>query len=408
VLVFLLASLAVYGWGRVWSPPDDEPRTYTSTAVVSHDAALLTADAVALPRALRAVEQRIAAATNVGAVIRELEDAVGAVLPDAGEAGFLQTLEDVRERMAVRATGGAGGVEVAVACTHADPHFAALVSNSLAQRYAQQTRGQWQSAVRETYVAARREVEQAEGLLTSARAELDRFVEERLKALAVDAAKSAEAAISRDAAPAQVVNPDWLALSRQIEQMQLRRANLLLERTRQHPAIQAADQQIEELRQQLAATPQWIDRPAAPAVVPDAPATALVPGDASDLAPLPPPVAAPPAITETVEYQSLRGAVSAAADGLQAAQQRETAAWNATQREPRLTVALAQAQLPAAPAGVRWGLTLTALAVGAAAAMVVAGVGRLTARPPLVHTVAQLQTLVHAPAVVLIPSADKG
>ena len=58
--------------------------------------------------------------------------------------------------------------------------------------------------------------------------------------------------------PARVDNPDWVALNRQLGDLQQQRVKLLVDRTPIHPEVQQTELRIAEIQRRLAETQRWI------------------------------------------------------------------------------------------------------------------------------------------------------
>ncbi|HEX4000508.1 MAG TPA: hypothetical protein VHX65_18300 [Pirellulales bacterium] len=124
-------------------------------------------------------------------------------------------------------------------------------------------------------------------------------------------------------------NPEWVALNRQLAEMQRTRGELLEKLTPAHPTVQSLDSQIAKLQDQLAATPAELPANLNEIASAAANKTPLAPplpssGDAIDA-----PSANPPSAVLQQHYREMLLAAGRAREAYRAAVQSETSLWNA-------------------------------------------------------------------------------
>jgi hypothetical protein len=154
------------------------------------------------------------------------------------------------------------GVEtVAFAQSGDDSSRAAELANAQADRYVSSRRAEWQKSWGETHRQAHAQTEIARRTNAAAEARLKTFDDQMRVAEAAAAARAAAPAKSRP--PAMIDNPRKAELQRQLADLRQRRERLLVDRTPSHPAVQAADEKIADIEQELAAVPQRVSNPEA-------------------------------------------------------------------------------------------------------------------------------------------------
>ena len=196
VLVFSLTATAVYRWGRLSWTPVDSNPTYTATAYV-------------IPR------------------------------------------------------GASEEARIPMRHTDANAQRAAEYANSLADRYVRDRRAEWTHQNEGPYLLAREAADKAQREHAQNTARLETF-----RRQLAEAAEAAEAAAkARLAARPQrpqlspmIDNPQWLALDRQLSELQQRHDDMLVSRTPLHPAVQDLGTRIAGVKYQLASTPRQIPR----------------------------------------------------------------------------------------------------------------------------------------------------
>ena len=133
-------------------------------------------------------------------------------------------------------------------------------ANSLADRYVDDLRAEWKRRTEGPYLLAREAADKAQREHAQDVTRLETF-RRQLDEAAAAAAKARLA--NRPAKPqpaAMIDNPQWLALDRQLGELQQRRDEMLVSRTPVHPAVQDLDTRITGLKDQLAATTRQIPR----------------------------------------------------------------------------------------------------------------------------------------------------
>ena len=121
-------------------------------------------------------------------------------------------------------------------------------------------RAEWKRQTEGPYLLAREAADKAQREHAQDVTRLETF-RRQLDEAAEAAAKARSA--NRPAKPqlsAMIDNPQWLALDRQLGELQQRRDEMLVSRTPAHPAVQDLDTRITGLKDQLAATTRQIPR----------------------------------------------------------------------------------------------------------------------------------------------------
>jgi hypothetical protein len=210
----------------------------------------------------------------------------------------------------------------------------------------------------------------------------------RGEAAEVDA-RSQTASAGQAAARPMIDNPEWGELEGQLQQLEQRRDNLLVDRTPLHPAVVEATQRIDDVKRQMAVVPRQIPGKAVEGVRTSEPALTGQPLGKTNQTTL-------AAATEVVAM------VGELCKEAEAAEKRSAPAQIAA---PNYTVVCAEVvenQMPGEVLG--WRLLGTMLAAGALMAFGVGSVSAGASIDPPVGTVAQVQSAARAPVIGLIPA----
>ncbi len=377
IVVFAISTLAAYWWGVNGKPMLSRHQERTSTAVVHlRDAA----PAVSLdPDSIR---RQVLSPENFSE--RMWQAATAARL---------------REKLAVEvaADDAPDATRIAMSYADEDPRTAAGWVNDLANAFAQRYRQQWHARAEKVYQEAHAAAAAADDQLRQASARLDAALDEQWKRSRQNPSPVPAAT------PSLVDNPDWVALSRQVGDLQQRRAKLLVDRTPLHPEVRQTELRLAELQGRLAETPRWIPG-RQPGVVSAPPLTPA--GDRQMAAP----VAAQP--DSVASLNKLRESAAAARRASQQAAVAERDAWKSRQREPRIELQLAVVQ--AAPASLplplplrqRLRLALAALAAGLTTTVGIGMIATGAAIEPTVNSLAQVSAILTVPVVGVVPATS--
>jgi len=226
-----------------------------------------------------------------------------------------RALPEGEVRLGVERIFGPQGLRVAIRCTSSSAEAAERTANALAQAYAERVRACWQTQMHRRCESAQALAAQARDELLKAQARLDLFLQSQTAlehngaALDLHGAESTPERHGADVeAPGQaprensvpqqgrsaavplpqirrgrpkgtrgeggrpegtqsrsIENPRWVELSRRVEQLRERRAELLETRTFSHPLVQQVTEDLKDAEERLAAEPHWIpNEPAEP------------------------------------------------------------------------------------------------------------------------------------------------
>jgi hypothetical protein len=389
IFVFVVTGVLVYQWGWLKADRQQPAGEYTATATVRHDD---------VGRPFQAdVRQEILSAASLDRAVRELDSRIVAREGETREAAIQRAVEEARSNLRVEVTGtlGVGETQVAITTTQAQPDYALLLANTLAEHYAADCRTHWKAAAQDAYLAARTASQQAQRDLFQAKARLETFEKE----LQQQAAKPPAPKPVPVAEAKPVEDPQWTELNGQLTHLRQRRTALLIDRTPAHPAVEEVELRIAETRQLLDATPRWIADPQSPTPANKQPV--VVEGK--------PEPAVPPAETAR-QLQNLRDAVAWAGSAGDTAAAAERRAWRAFEQEPRIDVQLAQncEETVGESGGPGAGLLFASLFVGLAATAGMCLLGAGICIEPTVSSIAELESLLGAPVVGTVPTQALG
>lgn len=393
IFVFAVTGVMVYQWGRLKAERDQPAGDYTASAAVRHDAEVSVsagAGKASRPNAAE-IRRQLVSAASVGRAIADLD---GWTAPRDGEdreAAIQRAVAEAQQCLAVEVTDkdAAGGIRVDITATHAQSQRALLLANTLAEHYAADCRARAKAAAQETYLSVYDASERAQRELAQATSRLEAFEKEvQQRPVPKPAVPAAE--------PKMVENPQWTELSGQLTRFQQRRAALLIDCTPAHPVVQKAELDIAETQRLLETTPRWAA--AQPSPTPASKQPVVVERST-------PPT---PSAETARQLQQLRDALTRAAENSKAATIIERKAWQACQQEPRIDVLLAQSCEAAATeaGGPGVGLLFASLFVGLVAAAGVCMVGAGVSIEPTVNSITDLESLLGAPVVGVVPTDE--
>ena len=257
--------------------------------------------------------------------------------------------------------------------------------NVVASAYSQACRAEWKLHLEQAYSAAAEKVRQTERQASQAQTQFELLRDRRLRALAA----------VKPIAPPQpttIENPRWTEIRRHLADLEERRRVLLFERTPLHPSVQETEMRIADARREIASIPPRRSRRSR---LPRAPA---------------PPSASPPDDgPAAAEVQAAQQAAAQLQEDLRQAQAIERAAQTARGEELHVDLLAAEPFSPP-PAPSRDTAPILGKALVTATTSVV-GLGMISfgaALEPALSSIAELQALLLAPVVGVIPAAHPG
>jgi capsular polysaccharide biosynthesis protein len=375
VAVFLAAGAAAYWWEMKTMRPERAAGRASATAFVHvRDRQTPQTQASAQP------------AHNGGPAAQPDLDAVRqAVLAEAGKRGAAEAqIEAVQS--------GPGDCKIAVTATCTAGQYADEAANSLAQAFADAYRAAWRSLQQQATQTARDAKTTADQSLREARSRLESVYERQLRVQQETLNTREAARVVPPPAPPQTENPEWAELNRQLSTLRERRTEALVQRTPLHPELLDLDARIQQVEQQLAATPRLVTAGLAPAT-PGAPAVEEMPAIA--------PKSVPQA--DSVELQTAKDAADRARHAAEEAAGAERRAEQQAQNEPAVELELARYEASASAPRSAMPQLMAALAAGLST---IAGLGMIVAGAaiePRLATVHEVQTAVHVPVLAVLP-----
>ncbi|MGA2256877.1 MAG: hypothetical protein ABSG53_19675 [Thermoguttaceae bacterium] len=292
-----------------------------------------------------------------------------------------QAKTDVRENLYVETRRTGQQTVVAISLSNLPAETLAPIVNVVASAYSQACRAEWKLHLEKAYSVAQAKVQQTERQLFENQTRFELLRDRRIQALAN----------LKPVAPPQpttIENPRWTEACHRLADLEERRRVLLFERTSLHPSVLEIETRIADVRQEMASIPPKITQEP-PAVPP----TSVMPPDGPDPA----------------EVQAAQQAVEQVKQNLQQAQAMERAALTARGEELQVDLLAAEAP-PPLPAPPHLGTVLVGKALVTATASIV-GLGMISlgaSLEPVISSIAELQTLLPAPIVGVIPAANPG
>jgi hypothetical protein len=347
VLVFLTIALAVYGW-----------KSFSSRPV------------------------RIEVPPQATAEVR-IHDPNFA-FQQAWQEVLAQAKREVRENLRMEAQRSGQETVVAISLRNLPAESIAPMVNVVASAYSQACRAEWKLHLEQAYSAAAEKVRQTERQASQAQTQFELLRDRRLRALAA----------VKPIAPPQpttIENPRWTEIRRHLADLEERRRVLLFERTPLHPSVQETEMLIADARREIASIPETIAQ--------EPPAAAPAPPSAS------PPDDGPAA----AEVEAAQQAAAQLQEDLRQAQAIERAAQTARGAELHVDLLAAEPFSPP-PAPSRDTAPILGKALVTATTSVV-GLGMISfgaALEPALSSIAELQALLLAPVVGVIPAAHPG
>lgn len=294
-------------------------------------AALVGAAALAVAFGLSALVPAQYSAAGRLEVPPEALRATGDAWPDASQVNrWLAQRLPVRPlvKVTLAEPGQKRRIQILVTAESSQPEATATTVNAVLDAAREELRGAGVTFDEERHRSLLTLLHRARAERSRAQRRLDQLVATRMRevaAAAPSAAPPAEAApVIAPSPPIPAVsarNPLYDDLVRQIGQMEGRRAGLLQSMTPAHPVVRDLDWRLQQLRDQLRASPEYT-------TAPDPAAVAPLPQVAA--APVEPPVPAPTAAEPSVSLEDLRrqrAQVASADMQLGFAIQQERAAW---------------------------------------------------------------------------------
>lgn len=314
----------------------------------------------------------------------------------------------VGERLRIEVAGPTplGQRSVAIQATAVDATRGGQQVNRLAQWYAEKYRTDWKASAEAAYRRARELVARAEQAHQAARAELESYLQRQAQAAGEAAERIRAARPARPVAPpvAKVAppaaaelsdNPDWVDANRQLKILQQRRADLLVDRTPLHPAVQEVENRIEQLQQRVGSLPRHQPGQTEPQQK----------GPAVNPQPMPQPEVTAESVPQVDPQQlkRLQQAVDATGRAWQEALERERTAWQQSLRQPQIEIELASLAGGLGRSALPWMSLLAALATGLTSVVGLALISAGAGIEPVLTSVDQVEAALSVPVVGVVP-----
>lgn len=295
----------------------------------------------------------------------------------AWQAILTQAKREVRENLQIEVQRSGQQTVAAISLNGLPAEAIVPIVNAVAAAYSQACRVQWKLEVEQACSAAQEKVRHAERQAVDAQKSFESLSDRRLKALA----SLKPAAPQR---PMTIENPSWTEISQRLANLEDRRKDLLRQRTPQHPSVQEIEMQIADARRQMDSIP--------PKITQESTATA--------------PASALPADTPTaMEVEEGRRLVERLNQDVQQAQAAERSAFIGRNEELRVDL-LAAEPIPPPPAPRRASVAILGKALATATTSIF-GLGMIflgASLEPTISTIAELQALLPAPIVGVVPA----
>jgi hypothetical protein len=293
----------------------------------------------------------------------------------AWQAIQAQSKSDIRDHLVIVADCSGGITVVSISLSDVSRETIVPMVNFVASAFAQNCRSQWQVDAEQAYTATQEKVREAQRAVQAADTRLELLRQRQRERTAAGGASGGPSS------PAMVENPQWTEAARRLAELEKKRRELLSERTPMHPSVREIEMRIDDTRRDLSSIPAKIAQ--APSGVPRPTLPPVAPGElsASEQA-------------YTVARSQLQQAENAARAAL-------------VTRSGDLVIDVEPADVPP-PVVVPQRLTATLLgAVLLAAATSLIGLGMISfgvSLEPAVSTIAELQSLVTAPILGVVPA----
>jgi hypothetical protein len=297
-----------------------------------------------------------------------------------------QARTEVRENLHMEAQRSGPETVVAISLRGLPAETSVPMVNVVASAYSQACRAQWKLQLEQAYSTVAEKVRQTERQAVEAQTRFELLRDCRLRALA-----NVKPVVPQQ--PATIDNPRWTEICRRLTELEERRKILLFERTPLHPSVLEIEMRISDVRREMASIPAKIaqEPPAGPSAAP-APLGALPPD--------------PPAATEV---QAAQQAAEQLKQDLQQAQAAERAALTARGEELRIDLVSAEPlPPPPAPPRVTGAILGKALVTAATSLVGLAMISLGASLEPALSSIAELQALLPAPIVGVIPATHPG
>jgi len=291
------------------------------------------------------------------------------------------TRTEVRENLRIEShrTGQATVTEITLCNLPAE--ILAPIVNVVASAYSHACRTEWKLRLEQAYSVALGKAQQVDRQLFEAQTRFESLRNRRLRAMA-------SLRPIAPPPPTMVENPLWTKMCHRLADLEEHKRALLLECTPLHPSVQEIELRIADVQREMASIPPKIAQEP-PVVLP----ASILPPDGPDPA----------------EVEAAREAVEHAKQDWQQAHAMERAADRARNEELKVDL-LAAEPLPALPAPPHANAVMLGKALVIAATSIV-GLGMISlgaSLEPAVSSIAEVQALVPAPVVGVIPAAYPG
>ncbi|MGO9110036.1 MAG: hypothetical protein ACLP9L_12460 [Thermoguttaceae bacterium] len=292
-----------------------------------------------------------------------------------------QARTEIRENLHLATQQSGHETVVAISLSNLPGDTIVPMVNVVASAYLQACRAQWKLHLEQAYSAAEEKVRQTERNAFEAQTRFELVRDRRLRALA-------NLAPVAPPQPATMENPRWTEICHRLADLEERRKVLLLERTPLHPSVQEIEMRIADVRREMASIP--------PKITQESPVVSL-------------PSTLPPDAPAAAEVQAAQQVAEQLQQDLQQAQAIERAALTARGEELNMDL-LAAESLPPPPAPPRATPAILGKALVTATTAVV-GLGMISmgvSLEPVLSSISELQALLPAPIVGVIPAVHPG
>jgi len=288
-----------------------------------------------------------------------------------------QARTEVRENLHVECQPSGQTTVVAITLSNLPAETLVPVVNMVASAYSQACRAEWKLQLEQAYSVVQTRMQQVERRLFEAQRRFELLRDRQLRALSSPGPVSAPQ-------PAMVENPAWTKLSHRLAELEEHKRVLLLECTPLHPSVQEADHRITDVLREMASIPAKIAQDP-PVVLP----ASILPPDGPDAS----------------EVEAAQQAVERVKQDLQQAQAIERAAIGTRGEELKVDlIASEPLPTPSAPPHAD-AITLGKALVIATTSVVGLGMISLGASlEPAISSIGQLQAILPAPVVGVIPA----
>jgi hypothetical protein len=276
LLVFILGGGGVFSVGYHKFNNGQSPQ-YSAQAGVSY----LVPSLPASPGKPNAFRPDLAAAQRQITSEANLRQTLDRLAANRGEPGSstLRTLgvrlNDVQRQLRVSGELVDDQPQISIACSGSNPQQLLPFVNQLADQYAVAERARFEADAASRYRAAQQATQHARQVLGQTTTRLEEHLKRQREAERA-ATQVAPPQPETPPPPKMVDNPEFTKLDQELTALNRRRTDLLVDRTPLHPAVQAVDNQIAQLREAIRAVPRQIPESGGASSAPEAASPKLV------------------------------------------------------------------------------------------------------------------------------------